>query len=45
MKEKTRYVVPQSEALDPLWAFVLCASPGNGESEDLVYEDWNSLVN
>jgi len=44
MKKKTFYVSPESETIDSLWASTLCTSPGNGQSEDIGYEDWNSLM-
>ena len=44
MNRKFLYSVPECEELPLSGTFVLCASPGNGESEDISYENWDSLV-
>lgn len=40
MKKKYLYVSPLCEEEPLQGAFVLCGSPGLGESEDIGYEDW-----
>ena len=40
MNHKSYYVTPECEEMSLLWESVLCVSPGNGESEDVGYEDW-----
>lgn len=40
MKKKYLYVSPLCEEVLSPGAFVLCGSPGLGESEDIDYEDW-----
>ena len=44
MERKFLYSVPDCEELSLHGTSVLCASPGNGESEDITYEDWDSLI-
>lgn len=44
MKRKFLYSAPDCEESTLSGAFVLCVSPGDGGSEDVVYEDWNELV-
>ena len=43
MDMKYLYCTPICEEVPALWATVLCASPGAGESEGVGYEDWDLL--
>ena len=40
MKKKYLYVTPLCKETLLTGAFVMCGSPGLGESEDIEYEDW-----